>query len=174
MYKRTVVFVNIILFLTVCLVVVNCHSKNKKIENGHVNDRDTLIDEHTNTIVAIDRVFYRKKGTLHNDPLEFKIPDGESYVVVVVKSKDFKKFSLFVIEDYSLFLENAKDVMSHSNEDYTICIDDLESTYMRKSLSFEKGVFIRKEVNKTPSAIFDLSAKDLKEIENAYQLLLNE
>jgi hypothetical protein len=45
---------------------------------------------------------------------------------------------------------------------------------MRKSMSFDKGVFIRKEANKTPSVIFDLSEQDLQEIETAYNLFLNE
>ena len=45
---------------------------------------------------------------------------------------------------------------------------------MRKSLSFESGIFIRKEVNISASAIFDLSEKDLNAMEEAYNMYLKE
>lgn len=173
MRKRAVKFLAIILFLLACSVIVNCNSSNKR-KNGYVNETEILIEEKTNTILAIDRTFYRKLPTIHNGLIEIKQPDGEPYIVVVVNGKDLKNFSLFVIEDFHEFLENAKVVMNDSNQDITLSIDDLKSTYMRKSVSFEKGVFIQKETNNTSSVIFDLSKQDLKEIEEAYNLLLNE
>src|SRR5690606_36550320 len=99
-----------------------------------------------------DRTFYRKLPTINNGLLEFKQPKGETYVTVVIKEKESNDFSLFVIENFKEFLENSKVIMNNPNKDYTISIDDIKSTYMRKSLTFEKGVFIRKEANKTPSA----------------------
>ena len=47
--------------------------------------------------------------------------------------------------------------MTNKDLDIIIDVDGLKSTSMRKSMSFEKGIFIRKESNKTPSVIFDLS-----------------
>jgi hypothetical protein len=175
MKKKTVIFLNIILFFLASFVVVNCSSRDKnKNKNGYVNETDTLFEENTHAVLAIDRTFFRKQPTIHNGLLEFKQPENETYVIVVVKEKRSTGFSLFVIEDFKEFLENTKVVMNHSQEDYTIPIDYLKLTYMRKSISFDKGVFIRKEANKTPSVIFDLSEQDLHEIETAYNLFLNE
>ena len=175
MNKKTVIFLNIFLFFLASFLIVNCSYKNKnQNENGYINETDTLFEESTNAIIAVDRTFFRKQPTINNGLLEFKQPKGEAYVTVIVKEKKSTDFSLFVIEDFKVFLDNTKVVMNHSQKDYTISIDDIKSTYMRKSMTFDKGVFIRKEANKTPSAIFDLSEQDLKEIEEAYNLFLNE
>jgi uncharacterized protein YkvS len=175
MKKKTVVFLNIVLFLLACSVISNCISRTDgKKENGYVNETDTLFEENTNAVLDIERTFFRKQPSINNGLIEFKQPKGETYVTVVVKDKNSVDFSLFVIEDFKEFLENTKVVMNHSHKDYTLSIDDLKSTYMRKSMTFKKGIFIRKEANKTPSVIFDLSEQDLQEIEAAYNLFLNE
>jgi hypothetical protein len=156
-------------------IIVNCISRTDgKKGNGYVNETDTLFEENTYDVLAIDRTFFRKLPTINNGLLEFKKPYGKSYIIVVVNGDDIDNFSIFVIEDFFEFLESSKVVMNHRHKDYTISIDDIKSTYMRKSMSFDKGVFIRKEANKTPSVIFDLSEQDLQEIEAAYNLFLNE
>ncbi|GGG54951.1 hypothetical protein [Bizionia arctica] len=175
MRKQHLISFNILLFVLASLLIVNCVSRTDgKMENGYVNEIDTLFEENTTNIIAIGRTFYRKQATIHNGLLEFKQPDGEKYIIVVVKEKESDEFSLFVIEDFNEFIEKTKVVMNNSSKDYTVSIDDLESTFMRKSLSFDKGVFIRKEANNTPSTIFDLSEKDINEIDAAYNSFLNE
>ena len=175
MNKKSVIFVNIILFILICLVIVNCSSNKKASSNsGYIKEIDTLFEEKTNKVLSIERTFFRKLATVHNGVLEFKQPQGETYVIVLIKDPETKNFSLFVIEDFNEFINNANYIMNNKEVDLTKDVDVLKSTSMRKSLSFEKGIFIRKEANRTPSVIFDLSEQSLKELEEAYSLYLNE
>lgn len=170
-----VIIFNIVLFLLACFMVVNCNSKKSTVkESGYVNEIDTLLDKNTKNILTIERTFYRKTPTIHNSLIEFKQPIGETYVLVVVSDQESNEFALFVIEDFNEFIKNANYIMTNKDLDIIIDVDGLKSTSMRKSMSFEKGIFIRKESNKTPSVIFDLSEQSLKELESAYKLYINE
>jgi hypothetical protein len=175
MNKIFVVFSNIVLFTMASLIIVNCNSNKKAYNNsGYVKEIDTLFEANTNKILSIDRTFFRKNPTVHNNLIEFKQREGETYVVVVIKKINSNDFSIFVIEDFNEFIKNAIYIMDNKKSDIIVDVDDSKSTSMMKSLSFKKGVFIRKEADKTPSVIFDLSEENLKEIEEAYNLYLNE
>lgn len=175
MKKQSIVIINIVLFFLACLVMVNCNSNQKAYKtSGYVNDVDTIFDSETKKILSIDRKFFRKLPTVHNGLIEIKQPYGESYVIVIVKDLKSEDFALFVIEDINLFLKNAEFIMDHEGMDVFIDVDDLKSTTMRKSLSFERGVFIRKKVNTSASTLFDLSENDLNDIEEAYHKYLRE
>ncbi|WP_417872619.1 hypothetical protein [Xanthomarina gelatinilytica] len=156
-------------------VLINCNSKpHRDLDSGYVKEIDTLFGKHDHNILSINRTFYRKPPTLHNGLLELMQPEGSTYVVAVVKQKNADNFSLFVIEDFKQFLKQVLEVKNDIHADITISIDDMESTYMRKSVTFKNGVFISKEQNRTPSVMFDLSEQDLKDIENAYNLYIKE
>ena len=175
MKKRIIVFINITLFLLASLVILNCNSNQKKFKpGGYINETETIFESKTNKILSIDRIFYRKLPTVHNGLIEIKQPKGEDYVIVVVKETGAEDFALFIIEDFNLFLKNARFIIESREKDVFIDVDDLKSTSMRKSLSFERGIFIRKEVNISASAIFDLSEKDLNAMEEAYNMYLKE
>ncbi|TYA58265.1 hypothetical protein [Formosa maritima] len=175
MNKRSLVFVNFVLFIIVCLLVVNCKSNWKTHHtSGYVNEVDTLYEERSNKILSIDRTFYRKLPTVHNGVIEFKQTKGETYVIVVINDVKAEGFAMFVIEDFKEFIKNANHIMSNMDLDITVNVDDLKSTSMRKSISFKKGVFLSKEANNTKSTIFDLSEETINQIQEAYFKYLNE
>lgn len=175
MNKNLVVFSNILLFSMACLVFVNCNLKeNTNKKNGYIKEIDTLFESNSNKVLSIHRTFFRKMPTVHNGLIEFKQPEGEAYVIVVIKGLKAKEFSLFIIQDFNKFIKDATHIINFKELDIIVDVDSLKSTSMRKSLSFNKGIFIRKEADYTPTVIFDLSEQNLKEIEEAYNLYLNE
>ncbi|MFL0352212.1 hypothetical protein [Xanthomarina sp. GH4-25] len=175
MTKKLVVCLNLGLFLMTCFVIVNCNSnKNTNNESGYINEVDTLYELKTNKILSIERTFFRKKPTIHHGLIELKQPKGESYVIFLIKKEGSKEFSLFVIEDFNEFLKNANLLMHNKHLDFFIDVDDLKSTSMRRSMSFEKGIFIRKETNNSAGTILDLSEESVNQMQEAYTKYLNE
>lgn len=162
---------NALLIFSITMVVLQCQSKDKlrfNSTNGYVKYFDTVKNFNTENEQFVYRVFYQKTPTLHNGLIQLKHAFYNKYYYLTVKDKKNGENISIEINDLNVFLNQTDYVMNSKLDNVTIALDSTEKTYIRKSLSFKKGIFFIHIYDTNKNILFDLSDKDIEALKKAY------
>jgi hypothetical protein len=155
---------------------MNCNTSeiNRIVNrNGYVTIADTIYDSYKN-VDEIYRTFYQKKPTINNDFIQIKNRMSDNSYFFYTRVKNEVNPIVFKINDFDTFLNQLDYVLNSNLNNTTIALDSLEQTYIRKSLTFKKGIFFIHNYQKNKNIIFDLSENDIKILKEAYQTYLDD
>ena len=163
--------------VAITVFFMGCNSSNKNTtnnRNGYVKTFDTIYDANNNNSKLVYQTFYQKAPTVDNDFIQIKNRLNDNSFFFFVNTKKGNESVAFKISDFDLFLNQMETIIQSNQTEYTVALDSLETTYMRKSLSFKKGVFIIHIYENNRNILFDLSENDIKIIKQAYKTFLEE
>ena len=172
----------VIAYMQVCLIVITvfligCNLSNNSRENsrnGYLKKYDTIINSNSGDMKFIYRTFYQKKPTIHNELIQIKQCLTNNTFYIETKEKQTNETINFKIHDFNTFLNQTDYIINSNLNNITIALDSLEQTYIRKSLSFEEGIFVIHIYDNNKNVLFDLSKDDIEIIKKAYNTYLNE
>lgn len=162
--------------MAITVFLMGCHSSEKNRinnRNGYVKIVDT-INDFNNDHYEIYRTFYQKTPTVNNGFIQIKTRLNDNSFFFFANTTKGDEPVTFKIADFDSFLNQMDIIIQSNRKDYTVALDSLETTFMRKSLSFKKGVFIIHIYENNKNILFDLSENDIKIIKQAYNAYLEE
>lgn len=163
--------------IVIATYIISCNSSNKRLnsnKNGYVKIYDTIINSNSTNMREIFRTFYQKTPTIHNEFIQIKQSVNDSNIYFETKVKETNKSVRFRINNFDTFLDQTDYVINSNLDNITLALDSLEQTYMRKSLSFDEGMFVIHIYDNNKNVLFDLSKDDIDKIKKAYSTYLNE
>lgn len=159
------------------MILLQCQSSEKlklNSANGYVKMYDTIQNFSTNGVKRIYRTFYQKTPTIHNGIIQLKHAYHDNSYYLVTQEKNSDERVSIKIKDLNIFLNQTDYIINSNLNNITIALDSTEQTYIRKSLSFEKGIFFIHIYDTNKNILFDLSHRDLEVIKEAYKAYINE
>lgn len=166
-----------ILLLAITVFFMGCNrsgTSNTNNRNGYVKIVDTIYESNNENDRFVYQTFYQKITTPNNGFIQIKSNLSDSSFYFSVSKKRGDDPVVFKINNFDTFLEQAEFTINSNQTDYTVPLDSLKTTFMRKSLSFKKGVFIIHIYNTNKNVLFDLSKNDIKILKQAYETFLEE
>ena len=159
------------------MIVLQCQSTdNLKFHSttGYVKHYDTIQNFETENEQFVYRIFYQKTPTLHNGLIQLKHELLNKEYYLTIRDKKTNKNISIKINDLNVFLNQSDYIINSKLNNITIALDSTEQTHLRKSLSFDKGIFFIHNYDTNKNILFDLSDKDILVIKNAFKMYSNE
>ena len=165
-----------ICFLVISVFIISCTTKknNSSNRNGYVKKYDTIFNSNSDNMTEIYRTFYQKKPTLHNGLIELKYSSNDSSFYLAAQEKTTNEYINIKIKDINIFFNQTEYILNSNLNNITIALDSTEQTHLRKSLSFDKGIFFIHNYDINKNILFDLSEKDIELIKESYNTYINE
>lgn len=172
----------VIAYMQICLIVttvffIGCNSTEQtraNNRNGYVKKYDTMFNSKTPDTKLVYRTFYQKTPTIHNSLIQIKECLNDNNIYLTTNEKETSETISFKINDFNTFLNQTDYVINSNLNNITVALDSLEQTYIRKSLSFKKGIFVIHIYDTNRNILFDLSENDVAIIKKAYKQYLEE
>lgn len=163
--------------IVITVFLIGCNLTNNTRENsrnGYIKKYDTLFNSNSGNMKHVFRSFYQKNPTIHNELIQIKHCLTNNTYYIGTKEKQTNETISFKIQDFNTFLNQTDYIINSNLNDINIALDSLEQTYIRKSLSFEEGIFVIHIYDNDKNVLFDLSKDDIEIIKKAYNTYHNE
>lgn len=173
---KTIISLQLFL-IAISVTIIGCHFSDETRSNninGYIKKYDTVKNSNSSDMKQIFRTFYQKTPTINNGFIQIKECMNDQTIYVSTNEKSTSDTVSFRIPDFDTFLNQTDYVINSNLNNITIALDSLEQTYIRKSLSFEKGIFLVHNYEENKNILFDLSLEDVKIIKQAYNKYLKE
>lgn len=159
------------------MILLQCQTSEKlnlNTANGYVKIYDTIQNFSTNGMKHIYRTFYQKTPTIHNELIQLKHSIHNNSYCLTTQEKNSNVRVNIKIKDLNIFLNQTDYIMNSNLTNITIALDSTEQTYIRKSLSFKKGIFFIHSYDTNKNILFDLSENDIEILKEAHKMYTKE